>query len=181
MVRRTSSSVNERLKNNLHRMHEKHHRWHGQRVCGFCLSTLGDVPILREASAQRQNGRRVVPRMWQSANPSQPFQSELSLDAASRLELVDRQYRKRLSFFLVSVAEIVSLVINEAASFEYLEMPADVDESLARSCNGYSPDSFRYWRCCLPWSCQNPRSTTVQKMTKRSRCLLPVCVKFWCS
>ena len=33
-----------------------------------------------------------------------PFQSELSLDAASRLDLVDRQCRKRLNFF-VSVAE----------------------------------------------------------------------------
>ena len=36
----------------------------------------------------------------------------------------------------------MSLVINEAASFEYLELPADVDESLARSCHGYSPDSI---------------------------------------
>ena len=81
-----------------------------------------------------------MPRMWQSANPSQPFRSELSLDAASRLDLVDRQCRKRLKF-IVSVAETVSLVINEAASFEYLELLADVDESLARSRNGYSPDS----------------------------------------
>ena len=54
----------------------------------------GDVSSLREASAQRQNGSRVVPRMWQSTNS----QSELSLDAASRLDLVDRKCRKRLKF-----------------------------------------------------------------------------------
>ena len=139
MVRRTPSSVNGRLKNNLHRMHVSTIGSMGNEFADFCLSKLGDVPILREASAQRQNGRRVVPRMWQSTKPSQPFQSEVSLDAASRLDLVDRQCRKRLNFF-VSVAKTVSLVINEAASFEYLDLP-NVDESLARSCKVYSPDS----------------------------------------
>ena len=103
---------------------------------------------MRVAGAQRQNG--IVPHKGLSRNLSQPCQSEFSLDAASKIGS-RRQTVPQAFEMTFPVAETVSLVSNEAASFEYLELTADVDEILARSCNGYCPDSWWYWRCCHSW------------------------------